>query len=355
MQRRTFFALAGSLGSPALASPNLIRNARTVLTASCDARPGETLLLLADSVLLPYAPGIAQAGLELGLVPSVLDIRHYLASEPYRRGYVLKSVLAAMKASDIVIENLADTWVPNRPSYGRLSGDPRAEDQALSGDRRWMILQCGGFDQWEVAAAEIAIIRKRTRWLLDLLKRSKSGRVTSVLGTDLVFDLTGDTGLVPVLGIIPFYGEVAVTPAMSGTSGVFVIDGPTQREVRPASETDRDPLRITVRAGRAVDIAGDPVQVGRLKQLIASGNPPGNAVDEVGIVTTHLKENNRYYWSDGTHGYDRVHIALGNNVPREAVVHGKVHMDGEVSKPTISIDGLVIVKDGVFQDQAMRA
>jgi leucyl aminopeptidase (aminopeptidase T) len=227
------------------------------------------------------------------------------------------------------------------------------QDSALSGERRWMILQCGGLDQWEVAATEFEIIQKRTRWLFRLLKNAKTGRITSPGGTDLVFGLGDEAGLTNILGIIPFYGEVAVTPALSNTSGVFVIDRCTQGGVRPADELDREPLRITVQRGRAVDLSGDPVQLGRLKQLIKSGNPPADAIDEVGIVTTHLRENNLYYWSDGTHRYDCVHIALGNNVMRDVVVHGSVHMDGEVSKPTIAIDGLVVIKGGTFQDQAM--
>lgn len=336
------------------ASGRLVRNAKIVLTASCRAKKGESVLLLADEILLPYAAGIAQAALELGLIPTIMDIRHYLASEPYRRGYVMKAVAEAMKAADIVIENLADTWVPNRPSYGRLSGDPLMQDKALSGERRWMILQCGGLDQWEVAATEIEIIQQRTRWLYRLLKNAKTGRITSPGGTDLTFGLGAEAGLTNVLGIIPFYGEVAVTPALSNTSGVFVIDRCTQEAVRPAGELDRQPLRITVERGRAVDMSGDPVQLARLKRLIQRGDPPADAVDEVGIVTTHLRENNLYYWSDGTHRYDCVHIALGNNVLRGVVVHGSVHMDGEVSKPTIAIDGVVVTKDGTFQDQVMR-
>ncbi|MDD4192524.1 MAG: hypothetical protein PHI28_14420 [Mangrovibacterium sp.] len=99
------------------------------------------------------------------------------------------------------------------------------------------------------------------------------------------------------------------------------------------------------------DYTGDPVQVKRLKEFIASGDPPANAIDEVGILTTKFKENDECYWSDGTHHHDRVHVALGNNVLRDMLVHGPKHMDCEVSKPTTSIDGVVITKDGVFQDK----
>ncbi len=343
--------MAAPIRSPHTApSKKLVRNARTVLEASCRARPGETLLLLADDVLLPYAPPISEAALDLGLIPTTIDIRHYVASPAYADGYVLDSVGAAMDASDIVIQNLADTWVPNRPGYDRLYGHSDAHDQALSGERRWLILQCSGLEEWDVDAREIAAIRNRTLWLLDLLSRSESGHITSRGGTDFTFGLTEAAGRVPVLGIIPFYGEVAVMPVMEATSGVFVVDGPTQRDVRPADELDREPLCITVEAGRVVDATGCPVQLERLRAFIASGEPPADAIDEVGIVTTTLGENHRYYWSDGTHRHDRVHIALGNNVRRDVLVHGPKHMDGEVDKPTIRIDGRLIVRDGIWID-----
>lgn len=103
-------------------SDRLLRNAKIMLKVSCRATQGETLLLLADETLLPYGPGIATAALELGLIPTIMDIRHYVASEPYSEGYVLESVKRAMDASDIVIENLADTCIsPWATTCGEMS------------------------------------------------------------------------------------------------------------------------------------------------------------------------------------------------------------------------------------------
>ena len=73
----------------------------------------------------------------------------------------------------------------------------------------------------------------------------------------------------------------------------------------------------------------------------------------MGILTTGIEANDIYHWSDGTHHHDCVHIALGNNVHRDTLVHGTRHMDGEVHKPTVSVDGLVVVKDGVFEDSLL--
>ena len=335
-------------------SPKLIENAKIVLEASCRAKAGESVLVVADDKLLPYGSAFAQAAVELDMIPAVIDIRHYISSQSYKDGSILKPLKEAIIAADIVIENLADTWVPNRPGYGRLLGDPDLHDKSLTAERRWMILQCNDMEEWDPDPREIAAIRTRTLWLMELLKSAKTGRVTSSAGTDFTFDLGQNSMCTPVLGIIPFYGEVAITPGLKNTSGIFVVDGPTQRKVRPAAETDREPLRITVEGGRAVDMRGDPVQLRRLKEFIASGAPPADAIDEVGLLTTNLMENDTYYWSDGTHGHDCIHIALGNNVRRDTVVHGPQHMDGEVCKPTVEIEGRIIIRDGIFQDSVME-
>ncbi|MDD2380614.1 MAG: twin-arginine translocation signal domain-containing protein [Mariniphaga sp.] len=331
----------------------LLKNARIILETSCRAKKGESLLILADEKLLPYSPALVTVALELNLIPAVMDIRAFLSSPQYKEGYVLKPVAAAMDSSDIVLEYLVDTWIPNRPDFGRLFGDYTHQDKSLTSDRRWLIVQCDGMDKWNISSEEVANIRKRTLWLADLLKTAKSGRVTSANGTDLTFGLANQASYKPILGIVPLYGEVAVVPDLKTTHGVFYVDGPTQLDVRPRDELDREPLRITVEKGVVKDYSGDPVQVERLNAFIASGDPPANAIDEVGILTTKFKENDEYYWSDGTHHHDRAHIALGNNVLRDMLVHGPKHMDGEVSKPTIVIDGVVITKDGVFQDDVL--
>ena len=128
-------------------SKRLLTNARIILETSCRAKRGESLLILADEKLLTYSTALVEAALELNLIPVVMDIRAYLKSKQYKEGYVLKTIATAMESTDIVMENLEDTWVPNRPDFGRLSGDYTNQDKALSGERRWVIVQCDGMDK----------------------------------------------------------------------------------------------------------------------------------------------------------------------------------------------------------------
>ncbi len=106
---------------------------------------------------------------------------------------------------------------------------------------------------------------------------ARAGRVTSSRGTDLTFDLGGQANLFPILGIVPFYGEVAVTPAMKGTSGILAIDGPTQNDVRTVHELDRSPLRITVKNGGSRHEWGSG-STGTVKEVRGEWRPPADAI-----------------------------------------------------------------------------
>jgi leucyl aminopeptidase (aminopeptidase T) len=332
----------------------LIENLKIVLEGSCRANPGESLLIVADDALYPYASALTIAALELELIPATIDLRDFITSQAYKDKVIYEPLKAAMQAADIVIGNTRDVHDPNRADFSRLVGNPDVHDQSLTAERRWVYLQCNGVEKWDITLQEVVQLRDRTLWLTDQLGSAKTGRITAPGGTDFTFGLGARASCVPILGIVPLYGEVAIVPDLKLTSGRVVIDGPTQLDVRPADEIDREPVWVSVREGQVVDMGGDSIQVERLRNFIASGNPKADTVDEVGILTTKFKDNDRYYWSDGTHHHDRAHVALGNNSRRNQVVHGPKHMDGEIGFPTITIDGRVIVQDGVFLDNWIK-
>jgi hypothetical protein len=333
----------------------LLKNARIVLEASCRAQPGENVLIVvSNNTIYQRTPALLRAALELGLVPSVIDVRAFVASPIYNAGYILKPLKAAIESADIVINNIEHLHNSKRPDFSRLLGDPDAHDLSLTAERRWVYLTCAGMNEWNIDTETVRGIAKRTHGLMGLLRSAKQGRITSDLGTDLTFGLGPKATCTPVLGIVPLYGEVAIAPTPRATSGVFIVDGPTQLHVRPAMETDRAPLRITVQAGQVIDMEGDAEQIDRLREFIASGDPSANTIDEVGILTTPFEENDRFDWPDGTHHHNCVHVAIGNNERRDVVVHGPRHMDGEISKPTISIDGKVMIEKGVFLDEELK-
>jgi leucyl aminopeptidase (aminopeptidase T) len=345
-------------GDPTMSSTadRLARNARITIEAACRVAPGETLVICTRRGNHRYAPGetvvgyvraLSRAADDLGAHPVVLDISEFVAGSAYADGTVLEPISAALRSADVVLNTMDDV------SFARLVGRDDNDDEFLTARGRWFFLQANGMDEWNLDADEVAAIRPRTEGLIRLLEKATDIHVTSPGGTDFHFQVGPGSNATPILGIVPLYGEVAIAPRQGSEHGTIVVDGPTQMGVRTQDELDREPMVIHVADGHVTDFSGDAEQIGRLKAFIASGDPVADAIDEVGILTTRITDNDRFWWSDGTHHSDTVHIALGNNLKRDTHVHGARHMDTEVIRPSILIDGRVVVKDSVFQDDVL--
>ena len=101
-----------------------------------------------------------------------------------------------------------------------------------------------------------------------------------------------------------------------------------------------------------VRYSGNPVQVARLDKLMEDIDPKPELCDELGIVTTNSPENGIYGWKeDQSHSIGCVHVAIGNNHQRGEIIHSTEHIDFDINLPTVSVDGQVIIHDGVFEDE----
>jgi hypothetical protein len=330
-------------------SPQLARNARITLESACRLKAGEALLICTRRADHRYAPAdevartvgaLEAAARELGACPALLDLTEFWAAGP--QGQASAAVRHALEQADVVLNTVDDV------SFSRLIGRQDNDDEFLTSRRRWLFLQHSGMAHWNLDPAEVAATRPRTERLMELLAACRQVQLTSPAGTDFHFELGPGSQATPILGIVPLYGEVAIAPRQGSESGLLVIDGPSQMGVRRADELDREPLRIEVVAGRAVRWTGDAVQVARLEAFLDVGEPRPHYVDEVGLPTSRILDNDHYWWSDGTHHLERVHVALGNNLRRQSHVHGARHMDLEVCRPTMALDGRTILQDARF-------
>ena len=334
-------------------------NAQIIIQTACHVKPGETLLIITEEKnkppynepLAPIVDALTHACCNMGAHPVIMDIGDFVHSPAFDQGVVLKPVAAAMQAADVVL-NAVD-YVHYSRLLGESSNDAGAwqSDKYIQGEQRFYALQSSQIDKWNITHEKIAAIGLRTDWLLNLVRNAKTLHISSPAGTDFTVGYEHDFMAAPFRTLVPNFGEVATIPRAGSEQGRLVVDGPTQKNVRPANECDRQPLIINVKDGHVIDYSGDDQQVARLKSFIEDATPHAINIDEVGLLTTQVKENDLYWWEDGTHHTDRVHVALGNNDDRMNRVHGIAHMDCEVIKPTITIDGLVVVKDGTFIDK----
>ncbi|MDD4099074.1 MAG: hypothetical protein PHC30_09905 [Lentisphaeria bacterium] len=345
-------------------SARIRRNAEFILRDLGGCRPGEHLLLIADDASRENALALADVARELGLHPLVADIDSYGRGQRYLAMPSLRPLRAAILASDAAFM-LTDQMLTD---FGLFLGDGDAMDASLTGAGRRYTLEARGLPEWDLRPEEIIHFRERTSRLHDLLQRGGLLRVRTARGTDFSCDMaSGTDGMYPVLGILPFYAEVAVIPKLGCFNGVLMVDGASQCAwaqrgfpIRPAvpghQELYLEPLRIDIRDGRVTGCSGPAAQVERLEKWMYESSPHADLADEIGLVTTTARENDQYGWLiDGTHQTHCVHVALGNNTRRGELIHAPEHCDFDMHDPEITLDGRLLYAEGEFHDEVIFA
>ena len=183
-----------------------------------------------------------------------------------------------------------------------------------------------------------------------LIDDGNAVHVTSSAGTDLKFSIAGRRCL-PLNGRIDEVsnsvgipsGEAATAPVEGTAEGVAVIDG-GMHEIGIITE----PIVMKIEKGFVVEIEGG-AQAGQLRELLQeSGDENSYNIAEFAFGTnsaSSVTHNIQEYKNKlGT-----IHLALGNNLNLFGNTKSKTHMDAIMMKPTVTIDGLVVLENGVPQ------
>ncbi len=202
--------------------------------------------------------------------------------------------------------------------------------------------------------ADYKTISKRTVKLANLLETGKEIRVTAPAGTDITFKIAGrkayaSKGLFHARGEsgnLPT-GEAFLAPVEGSSNGVFVVDGSMAGLglIKNANLPIRQAgIKIEVENGYATKITGS-ILANKLKVMLDKVGRDARNIAEFGIGTNDSAKLSGVLLEDekvmGT-----IHIALGNNVSMGGSVNVPIHLDGVVKKPTVWMDGRMIMKDG---------
>ncbi|HVL54762.1 MAG TPA: aminopeptidase [Vitreimonas sp.] len=195
--------------------------------------------------------------------------------------------------------------------------------------------------------ADFHAIRRRAERLADLLRQTSEVRVTSPAGTDLRAKIAGREPMAWLTGICRNAGEVSALPG--GEVSLPPLEGTSAGTVvweRVASDLGalEEPVRISVRDGRAVEVSGG-ASAERLRRILAEVVDADN-IGEIGIglnpearIADEITEAKKAF---GT-----VHIALGDSANEYGgLVECEVHLDGLVMDPTVELDGVPVVVAG---------
>jgi leucyl aminopeptidase (aminopeptidase T) len=183
--------------------------------------------------------------------------------------------------------------------------------------------------------------------LKEILEKGNYIRVTTALGTDLSFEISGRTAFASKglfhqkgeSGNLPT-GETFLAPVEGTSNGVFIVDG----SMAGLGLIKNVNLKIEVKNGYAKKISGGTNAKKLVKMLDDVGREARN-IAEFGIGTNDSAKLSGVLLEDekvmGT-----VHIALGNNKSMGGSVNVPLHLDGVLKKPTVYLDEKILMKDG---------
>ncbi len=183
--------------------------------------------------------------------------------------------------------------------------------------------------------------------LQKILETGKEIRVAAPAGTDITFSISGrksyaSKGLFHAKGEsgnLPT-GEAFLAPVEGSSNGVFVVDG----SMAGLGLIKNANIKIEVENGYATKISGG-ILAKKLKVMLDKVGKDARNIAEFGIGTNDSAKLSGILLEDekvmGT-----IHIALGNNVSMGGSVNVPIHLDGVVKKPTVWMDGKILMKDG---------
>jgi leucyl aminopeptidase (aminopeptidase T) len=145
-----------------------------------------------------------------------------------------------------------------------------------------------------------------------------------------------------VLGGLPDYAEAAIAPVEGTAEGRMVID----IGVIGWAYLLREPIRCVVRSGMVVEM-NDGEDADRLRRIATTDENASN-IAELGIGTSHtIPKIYRATRRDGGIA-GTIHIAIGRNNDMGGRTWSRIHADGLMNRPTVELDGEIVVNSGVL-------
>jgi leucyl aminopeptidase (aminopeptidase T) len=246
-----------------------------------------------------------------------------------------ESVAAAMLKADVLLVPTVQSL--SHTAARKAATDAGARAATLPGATEEMLAR--------VMSADMEELRRRGSELADLLTAGSEAHITSAEGSDLTLNIEGRDGIPDsgelgepgAFGNLPC-GEGFISPHHDSGSGKLVVDG-----VIASIGIPEKPVELTVEDGALVDATGEMGEE-LMRQLTAAGRD-GTRVAELGIgtnekaiLTGELLEDEKLL---GT-----VHVAFGASAGIGGEIQVPVHLDCVVMKPTLTVDGREVIRDG---------
>ncbi len=307
---------------------------KTIINKCMVVKPNEKVLIVYDDKMTDIAKSVYDESIKVSKNTVLLKIAEGKThgSEP------TPDVAETMKQYDVIL--LITTKSLSHTKARKDACDAGARLASMPGITKETIARAIDVDPNEMKKKSIKIGNK--------LKNAEIVKVTSPSGTDITINIKGrymgesDVGIFDKPGLwgnLPG-AEVGLGPLEGTTNGVFVVD-----LTFGTGGLVKKPVKVVVKDGYAISITGgdDADKLKKMLEVVKDKNAYNIAELGIGInhgakVTGNTLEDEKVY---GT-----AHIALGNNTAYNGIIDVPIHMDGVFSKPTIEVDGEIIMKDG---------
>jgi leucyl aminopeptidase (aminopeptidase T) len=319
------------------------RLADIVVNTLLATKHGEKVLVVTDPAGMRENGDVVTAIVNLSREVGAETILVEQDDNPHKGGgeYLPEAVQAMMPGQDIIISLTRTTSAP-LPHHKVPIGLIRS--QQARGVFMVKRSRSDLFDECVLEADYEAMARVANFWQ-SAFQEGETVRVTSAAGTDLTASIKGQPSHRSDFAHVPGkmspcnWGEVYQGPVVGTTNGRFVCDGPIL-----GFEWPKEPVIVEIENGLATRVTGDPETSAALWKLITENRNGANIAEiALGINSKANDPSCNTYKK----GLGRLHIAVGSGLVYNQDVDSNIHIDLVMHKPTVEVDGRVIVRDGV--------
>lgn len=309
----------------------LVKTAEGVLSSCLAVKKGEEVLIVTDNTRKEIGEAIYEAAGNLGCerLLMVMNERELSGQEPP------KAVAAAMKSADVVIAPTAQSLTHTNARIEAAKAGTRVA--TMPGITEEMFSQ-------GAMTADYSKVEELTAVVTEMLSKASVARIEKD-GHVLTININGRDG-VPSPGVyrepgkcgnLPS-GEAYIAPLEDGSEGEMIVDG----SMVGIGKLD-SPLHMVISGGKLRSVTGEKSE--NLDVLLK--NETNGTLCELGIGTNEAAVLNGIILEDEK-VYGTVHIAFGTNTSFGGVNKAECHMDGIILRPTLYLDDVKVIEDGVF-------
>lgn len=315
----------------------MMKGARKIVEVCAAVKPGETVVIATDSVMLDIADVLAAAAHERDaeVIVTVMTPREVDGAEPPR------VVVEAMKAADVALLPVSYSVSHSEGLREAMASGTRVA--SLVAFTKDMLVR-GGIE------ADFPKLRPLCDAVAGMFSEAGEAVLTTPGGTDLRVNLSGRPGnshpcIVDTPGkftAIPNV-EANISPVEGEGEGVIVFDGSIPNLRMGVVDA---PVIVEVRGGSIVKISGGR-QAAILQRIWERQSDP--SVYNIAQLAVGLNPECTPFtgvWLNDHGAYGTVHIGIGTSASLGGTTQASLHFDGMMYRPTLTLDGRPVLENG---------